>query len=255
MKTVPGTVFSEMAMKRQTIVFLQRIRELSPIIAVVMLLVLPIFLPDESVSSAAFEQRNARIAAAMGEIPWQIGRWRGVEVPVPSVAQDVLRPNALLSRSYREIGGNLQATLVIVHCSDTRDMLGHYPPVCYPANGWQAVKDVGGIERIGADIGIHPSVDCMRYDFYLNTDLGSKRGIRIYNFFVLPGGVIAHELSELQGQAGRTRTSAMGVAQVQIAFSDQVSDEEAGRALAELLEGIQPLFVVLGSIDHVKPVQ
>lgn len=242
-------------MRRPTIVLLQRIRELSPIIAAAMLLLLPILLPDESVTDAAFEQRNSRIAAAMEEVPWRIGRWRGVDAPVLAAAQDVLRPNALLSRQYQEIGGNLRATMVIVHCSDTRDMLGHYPPMCYPANGWQPVKDAGGIEPIAADIGIHRSVDCMRYDFYLNADWGSTRGIKIYNFFVLPGGVIAHELSELRLQAGRTRTSAMGVAQVQIAFSDQVSDEEARRAVAELLEGIQPLFVVLGSIDHVEPVQ
>lgn len=242
-------------MKRPTIVLLQRVRELSPIIAAAMLLVLPIALPDESVTDAAFEQRNASIAAAMAEVPWQIGRWRGDTVPVPAAAQDVLRPNALLSRRYQEIGGNLEAILVVVHCSDTRDMLGHFPPMCYPANGWQAVKDSGGIESVPADIGIHRAVDCMRYDFYINTDFGSKRGIKIYNFFVLPGGSIAHELSELRGQAGRTRTSAMGVAQVQIAFSDQVSDEESRRAVAELLEGIQPLFVVLGSIDHVEPVK
>jgi hypothetical protein len=242
-------------MKRQTIVLLQRIRELSPIIAAAMLLTLPIVLPDASVTDAAFAQRNAGIAAAMEQVPWRIGRWRGEPVPVPAAAQDVLRPNAIVSRRYQEIGGELEAILVIVHCSDTRDMLGHFPPMCYPANGWQAVKDSGGLEPIAADIGIHRSVDCMRYDFYLNTDWGSTRGIKIYNFFVLPGGAIAHELGELRGQAGRTRTSAMGVAQVQIAFSDQVSDEEARRATAELLEGIQPLFVVLGSIDHVEPVK
>jgi hypothetical protein len=242
-------------MRRQTIVLLQRIRELSPIIAAALLLVLPIVLPDESVTTAAFEARNARIAEAMEEVPWRIGRWRGVEVPQPVAVQDVLRPNALLSRQYQEIGGNLQAVLVVVHCSDTRDMLGHYPPVCYPANGWLPVPDSGGIEPVAVKFADRRSIDCMRYDFYVNADLGSKRGIQIYNFFVLPGGGIAHELSELRSQAGRTRTSAMGVAQVQIALSDQVSDEEARRAVAELLEGIQPLFAVLGSIDHVEPVQ
>src|SRR5688572_14523886 len=104
-------------MRRPTIVLLQRIRELSPIIAAAMLLLLPILLPDESVTDAAFEQRNSRIAAAMEEVPWRIGRWRGVDAPVLAAAQDVLRPNALLSRQYQEIGGNLRATMVIVHCS------------------------------------------------------------------------------------------------------------------------------------------
>ncbi len=239
-------------MKRQTLVLLHRVRELSPIVAIALLLLLPMMLPDESVSAAAYEPRNARIAEAMEDVPWQIGRWRGQPADMPKAAQEVLHANAMLSRQYIELGTGLQAMLVIVHTSDMRDMQGHYPPKCYPAHGWELDSDEGGVETIAARMGESRSLDCTRYHFHMNDDWGSQRRIRVFNFFVLPDGRTARDEKALDAMAGRTATSAMGVAQIQIGFGEGVSEEDARRAVAELLEGIEPLFVVLGSIDHVE---
>ena len=68
--------------------------------------------------------------------PKRLGPWWATDVPVPASAVTLLRPNALLSREYVNLDNGAKATFLLVHCGDARDILGHYPPVCYPSAGW-----------------------------------------------------------------------------------------------------------------------
>ena len=54
---------------------------------------------------------------------------------VPPEAQELLRPNAIFSRRFQR-PGEIGVHVLVVHCSDARDMIGHYPPICYPSSGW-----------------------------------------------------------------------------------------------------------------------
>src|SRR5580658_8411121 len=64
-------------------------------------------------------------------------QWTGTDVPVAAAATELLRPNTILSRDYVSQSTGQTATLLIVDCSDARDLQGHYPPRCYPAQGQQ----------------------------------------------------------------------------------------------------------------------
>src|SRR5947207_4217407 len=90
------------------------------------------------------EPYHARAAAAVKAVPYVIGYWTGKDDEIPSAAQKLLRPNAILSRTYSDNdpgrGGiyrtrRRDASLLVVQCRDSRDMVGHYPPICYRAHG------------------------------------------------------------------------------------------------------------------------
>src|SRR5688572_2802518 len=95
------------------------------------------------------EPYHANAKAAIDQIPYAIaqGRWTGKDQPLPTAAQKLLRPNAWISRTYEDKqraefgaaagGGERAATLLIVQCRDSRDMLGHYPPRCYRSHGME----------------------------------------------------------------------------------------------------------------------
>lgn len=227
----------------------RRANDAAPVLALALLLVMPLLLVTEVRRDEATLRRNERIQEVVADVPWQIGRWRGQEVPVPSAAEDILRPNALLSREYREIGGRGRATLVIVHCSDVRDMVGHYPPVCYPNAGWIRVPDEEArgepLVRL-LDAGSVSGATVRRYAFRQIDGWGAERRIRIFNFFVLPDGRVATELDELRDLTDRTATSALGVAQIQLVLGQEMTETEEQRILEELLRGLDDCLAALG---------
>src|SRR5438477_7343006 len=83
------------------------------------------------------EPYHDRARAAVDAVPYFIGNWTGKDDDIPAAAQKLLRPNAILSRTYSEIdtsslgGRHREASLLIVQCRDSRDMVGHFPPICY----------------------------------------------------------------------------------------------------------------------------
>ena len=83
-------------------------------------------------------------------IPKQIGEWRVDESIVPlQVSPDVQAKldsiyNQMLSRTYIDNKGN-RVMLSIAYGGDQRDsMKAHRPEVCYPAQGFQVVKQMEG---------------------------------------------------------------------------------------------------------------
>lgn len=69
-------------------------------------------------------------------MPKTFGHWIGRDVPLPPSAVHLLQPNVDLCRNFVNSKTGEQATLMVIDCSDTRNLSGHYPPNCYPGNGW-----------------------------------------------------------------------------------------------------------------------
>src|SRR5688572_28546021 len=81
------------------------------------------------------EPYHARAKEAVNQVPYFIGTWTGQDVEIPVAAQKLLRPNAILNRRFADSApvGDARvaypaASLLIVQCRDSRDMVGHYPP-------------------------------------------------------------------------------------------------------------------------------
>jgi|GEM_PF-388379 len=182
----------------------------------------------------AFEAING-VPAVMQE-----GQWVSEEEPEPPSATALLRPNAVLSRRYLKRlpdGQTLSCVILIVQCKDARDMQGHYPPNCYPANGAQLVESEARTWNIGGK-----AVEGMEYLF---TELGEGRNLekRVYNFFVIPeipglsGGVhgICPGIASIYKSGEDYQRRYYGAAQFQFVFSNDLPRSVRDQIMDELL--------------------
>src|SRR5262249_37434524 len=71
---------------------------------------------------------HAKVRQLVAKIPNRIGHWEGIDGKVPAAAGKLLKPNAMFCRHYRNESTGRTATVLLVHCRDSRDMTGHYPP-------------------------------------------------------------------------------------------------------------------------------
>jgi len=218
--------------------WLIRVAEVAPVAAIGLLIALPHLLPTQFVPSEAMIARNLEIRAAIDDVPWIIGDWRGREVEVPEAARRILKPNAMLSRRYvREApdGGGMQAaTFVLIHCSDTRDMNGHEPSVCYPSAGWAPVGESYRTHTFRSDL---TGEIVVNESIFRAPGAVKEHAVRILNFYVLPDGTTTHDPSELSQRAGRERLAVLGVAQIQLVGSASMPLDRALAILRELIDG------------------
>lgn len=175
------------------------------------------------------------VAAAVAVVPRTIGLWEGTDQPLPQEAQALLRPNVELSRQYRNMATGKGATVMLVQSRDTRDMAGHYPPRCYPANGWhdsEAPRPVtmhaGGID-----------IPVARYE-YERSSLGRATRIAIYGCFVLPGRGFVTDVNEVYRAAEYYAARPFGAAQIQVIVDAGGAEDEDRRVFEELVTPLVP---------------
>ena len=203
-------------------------------------------LPSQRVEVGAGD-RAREIAAALDAVPLRLGGWIGTAVPVPTEAAEILHANAILSREYVELGGRRACTFVVVHCSDVRDMVGHYPPVCYPANGWSLQPSEGAPVSIELEGGIKLALQ--RYRFVRAERDGAVRQMTVLNGFVLPDGSTTTDMRDLMARSERRTISSQGAAQVQFVFGGDPDLKQADEAAAALLRALPPsLLEKLGGV-------
>jgi hypothetical protein len=214
----------------------------SPLLALVIMAGLPLVLNHPKVDEKGIQARHMQVASAVAKAPWRINQWNGEDVPVPNAGVEILRPNAILSRRFRNILGGPAFSVMVIHCTDARDMEGHYPPVCYPANGWVEAASPG---MCTIDVNGRP-MDLRVYQFHRPEGLGIDRSMRVFNCFVLPNGNIATEMTAVSQAVKRYETSIQGVAQVLVAGPGDADFESSLEAVSELLTGLSDLLAVLG---------
>lgn len=184
---------------------------------------------------------HANIAAAVTRIPIRFGGWEGSDIKVPVPAAKLLRPNALFARRYDNQHSGRVASLVLVHCTDSRDMSGHYPPNCYPATGW---TPSGPSQSIEVSLG-KASIPMVVYNFS-RTEFNTVRHTVIYNFFILPSGMVTG-MDEVQRASGDRRVRPYGAAQVQIIMDSATPERARQDIVGELLEPLTPVIELLQS--------
>ena len=160
----------------------------APLIALALLLLLPDTSSESRVKSEAILARNALVARVFRAAPYRIGNWLGEDVEVPSAAIEILRPNAILSRRFTHLKDGRLASFYIIHCSDARDMGGHFPPVCYPAQGW--VLDTQQTCEVSIE---EDSIPMRVYQFHGGVEFAQQEQLRVFNFFVQRDGDLSAE--------------------------------------------------------------
>ena len=219
-----------------------RVQSISPWLSLVVLVGMSQALPNRVQFNPQAQLRQAEVAAAVQAAPRLIGPWVGEDEQVSPQAQKLLRPNALLSRTYRRPGGP-RVHVLVVHCSDARDMIGHYPPVCYPSSGWIAAPTQGSDDDQLAFAG--RTLPVRVYRFRRLRDHGREEQIRIFSAFVLPDGTVTRRIDDINQQSQRLAVSVQGVAQLQVVTSGRIDRAEAVQAASEVLLGLGDLFDAL----------
>lgn len=180
----------------------------------------------------------AQVASAVDALPYRIGRWVGVDSePSPSGVK-LLRPNRILQRRYMDPATGDAVSLLIVHCGDVRDMLGHYPPMCYPAHGWRLEQALPAQVRIeGRDA---PA----RLYRFSRTDEITQRHMSILNFFILPNRdvPIAADMDTLERASGSAATVRLGAAQIQILRESGDLGAASPEVVEEFVRTLEPII-------------
>lgn len=175
-------------------------------------------------------------------IPSSFGSWKGTPVEVPMPARKLLRPSAMLARLYRDTLTGREATLVIVHCPDTRDLAGHYPLRCYPTSGWSVI---GEPQQISVTAG-GTTIPLCRYEFAKHNLEVETRQV-VYGTFLIPGMGAIPDMDAVYERASDYRARLYGATQVQVIFGDGFPPRDEEAAVAELLEQAWPVFGVVKS--------
>lgn len=224
---------------------MKRAELLSPWLTTGALVLMAWALPNRYEFDATAAQQKQRVAQAINDVPYFIaGKWVGEDArdKIPREAQQLLRPNAILSRTYTAPGEPALHVLVI-HCGDARDMIGHYPPVCYPSSGWVTRGPEHGMNRDWRIF--HQPFPVREYVFSRARNLAGEDVIRVFNTFVLPDGQVTPDIEAINRQSERLAVTVRGVAQVQVIMMATVPQARAEAAAAELLEGMSDLFKTL----------
>jgi hypothetical protein len=188
------------------------------------------------------EHHHARVRKMARAMPRTIGDWSARDIEPPASAVKLLRPNVLMHRRYASPRG-ASVDLLLVQCRDARDMVGHYPPVCYPAHGWQA-----GAAHPEQWIAAGRTVQGMEYEYMKAEALQTVSQV-VTNLIILPERRFVMGMRDVQAAATDSRRRHYGAAQLQIVQDASVPPEDRRRTVIELLEGCGPVLDALTSGD------
>lgn len=176
------------------------------------------------------------VAARVEAWPTNFGDWVGEDEEIPEAAIELIDPNADLHRTFTNLKTREIASVLIVHCKDTRDMGGHYPPNCYPRNGWDLAKS----EKRNYEIG-ELRIRCMEYHFRTGT-LDRERSIHITNFLVHPDGTTERTVHRSHATTEDPRIRGFGAGQIQIVLGERIRPERRGEVVQEILVELAPVI-------------
>jgi len=164
----------------------------------------------------AIGDKPIELPVPLSAIPLQIGTWSGEEAEIPAVTKSYMERNFaddFISRRYVSEGG-LWADLYVVYCSSRpAGILGHRPPVCFPAHGWirESTTESEAVLRSGR------TIKCLIHRF--RKPAPAYLEIVVMSFYVVNGEITLTE-SDFSSFLGRrpnlSGDPARYVAQVQI---------------------------------------
>lgn len=191
------------------------------------------------------EAYHARVREAADRIPRAAGDWLGSKTEVPAGAVALLRPNATLSLEFANTAGQ-RASFLLVQCRDARDLLGHYPPVCYDAHGFVLVKR----QPLTWDLEGEPLHGTM-YQFSRTDRNDRTTSITVYDVMILPNGETAPDMEGVDRVARHRAQRYYGAAQIQILTDSSLPEDRRTEVIGLLLRGAKPVInAIRAGVPH-----
>ena len=184
---------------------------------------------------------HEKVRRAAEELPYQIDDWIGTDAEVSQAAVTMLRPNVLLSRQFKNIRTGQSISFLVVQCGDARDLLGHYPPVCYRASGWTLQSTTPRNWEFESFV-----VRGMEYEFSKST-FNQASSIIIENFMLLPDGTAAPDMDSISYVAQDPRKKLFGAAQFQLVFDGATSPDMRNEIFELFITAHLPFIRTIGS--------
>jgi Protein of unknown function (DUF3485) len=185
---------------------------------------------------AAAAPYHARCRAAAQQIPLNVGDWTGRDIAVPAQAVQLLRPNVVMSRRYTNTITGHAASVLLVQCRDVRDIVSHYPPICYPVTRGM---ELAASHQRELNVGQKP-IPLTEYEFR-SSQFGPGQSVVVQNFILMPSGDIATDMEPVKRQLA-LRNRYLGAGQVQVVFGASVPADARDRAFVELVGAFRPLI-------------
>jgi hypothetical protein len=177
------------------------------------------------VSESDAEPFHQKAKAAVEKLPLVIPPWMGREIPLGADEARILAPNAYRCIEFADMqpsglaDPSRRVLLMVAQCRRTGQMIGHYPPECYPARGYMPVDldqrrswDVDGKLIIGTE-----------YAFE-KTHEGRVARTTIYNFMVLPDQGVRADMKAINESAEDYKQRYYGAAQFQVVFAGHLAE-------------------------------
>ena len=176
-----------------------------------------------------YDTRNAEIRSAFLQLPSQLGEenhWLEIgDVTIPTSQARILDLNAYVSKRFRRLASPrlIEATLFLSHCADARNMIGHHPPKCYPAIGWDLEAHATREFEI-----VHSTGQVIRANIYKfrSERANMNTTLHVANGFVVAGGRFNSTLEEASVGLGGDGMVQYGISQFQLLFQGQFSEDE-----------------------------
>jgi hypothetical protein len=182
---------------------------------------------------ADVEPFHANAKAAIEGVPSLIDMWTGKNEEIPPAAQKLLRNPVILNRTYidNEVGRrrDRRATFLIVQCRDSRDMVGHYPPICYRAHGDEMVSEQKRDWTAKGRV-----IPGTQYEFKRTFGGQSVRRV-VYNFIVIPGVGVVRDMQGIYDASEDYQQRYYGAAQFQLVMSGDLPSEERDEIFEALI--------------------
>ncbi|MFG0257226.1 MAG: exosortase-associated EpsI family protein [Phycisphaerales bacterium JB043] len=225
-------------------------RVLAPIFSFVILVTIIVSHGVGAVVPEGADEYHERVRLAIESIPYSITdpvagtTWVGRNVEVTPAAEKLLQPNKIMQRQYQDLETGRSFSLLLVHCKDVRDMVGHYPPNCYPASGWTQRSSIENAVALGEQ-----QLAAREYRYTRLDDAYVESTLIVRNFFLLPYAGRARVVGDydalVSASRGRQRT-ALGAAQVQILGGVGMDEQERQRITELFVRMIEPVIDVIG---------
>lgn len=174
---------------------------------------------------------HANVQMVADHLPMVIGDWVGTDEPVPVAAVTMLKPNVMISRKFVNIRTGDQASVLLVQCADRRDLLGHYPPVCYPGQGWRIASDNDWNVRING-----MTIPIKWYNLVKPSTDNAER-MSVGNFMIVPDGRLVRDMTGLGGLSATKSHNQFGAAQMQVVVPGYLTANVRDQIFRELVTG------------------
>jgi len=175
------------------------------------------------------------LAQVADSLPGKINDWSSADISVPYDAIDKLRPNVLICRNYENLIDGRQVMFLLVQCPDARQLGLHYPPKCYPSQGYTQLSDTRRDWEIDG-----LSIAATEYEF----SQGEKRMADkvVENFMLLPDGRIEPDIMPVTAAANDVYARYYGAAEVQIILEPHTTLAERTRLVNLFVRTYEPLL-------------